>query len=290
MSRVTKKLRNLTDPEKLMIYPIIMIIFLSIMAVSMLANENVVANETSLANDETVEAFTEAMTTEEPTEITEEESEVIETTEEVETSMKETTVEETEGYVEPTTVQYFTVAYPYTEANTTSVTVSEVIAGDDNPIPVEETAAASTESFAPFYYINCEGITYTMSHDLQTYIYNMCVKYDMEWFYPYFMAQLFHESRWQEGLVTERGDYGIAQINISMHPHLTEALGITDFANSYNSVTAGLYLMHSYISRGYTVRQAMTAYRWGEGRANDPDPENYYDTVCGYTQCLFREN
>ena len=104
------------------------------------------------------------------------------------------------------------------------------------------------------------------------------------------MAQLFHESKWQEGLVTERGDYGIAQINISMHPHLTDVLGITDYANSYNSVTAGLYLMNNYLSRGYTVRQAMTAYRWGEGKANDPDPENYYDTVCSYTQCLFREN
>ena len=165
------------------------------------------------------------------------------------------------------------------------MTVSEVVAGDDNPQPTE-----SVDSFAPYYYIICDGVKYTMSHELQTYIYNLCLKYDIEWLYPYFMAQLFHESRWQEGLVTERGDYGIAQINISMHPHLTDALGITDYTNSYNSVTAGLYLMNNYLSRGYTVRQAMTAYRWGEGKANDPDPENYYDTVCSYTQCLFREN
>lgn len=284
MSRVTKKLRNLTDPEKLMIYPIIMIIFLSCLAIGMLANENVVATETLLANDETVEAFTEAMTVETTTEITKEESKVIETTDEVETSMEEDTTEESEPYIEPTTVDYLEYIYPtYPEA--TSVTISEEVAGDDN---VE--TAESVDNFAQYYYINYEGFTYTMPHELQTYIYNMCLKYDMEWFYPYFLAQLFHESRWQEGLVTERGDYGIAQINISMHPHLTEILGITDFANSYNSVTAGLYLMHDYISRGYTVRQAMTAYRWGEGRANDPDPENYYDTVCSYTQYLFKEN
>lgn len=284
MSRVTNKLKNLTGPEKLMIFPILMIIFLSCMAVGMLTNEDAVANETSLAHNETVEASTEMMTAEETTEITEEESEVIETTEDVETSMEETVTEESEYYVEPTTVDYITIEYP-TYPDATSVTVSEVVAGDDNAQPTE-----TVDSFAPYYYIICDGVKYTMSHELQTYIYNLCLKYDIEWFYPYFMAQLFHESRWQEGLVTERGDYGIAQINISMHPHLTDALGITDYANSYNSVTAGLYLMNNYLSRGYTVRQAMTAYRWGEGKANDPDPENYYDTVCSYTQCLFREN
>ena len=284
MSRVTNKLKNLTGPEKLMIYPILMIIFLSCMAVGMLTNGDAVANETSLAHNETVEASTEMMTAEETTEITEEESEVIETTEDVETSMDETVTEESEYYVEPTTVDYITIEYP-TYPDATSVTVSEVVAGDDNAQPTE-----TVDSFAPYYYIICDGVKYTMSHELQTYIYNLCLKYDIEWFYPYFMAQLFHESRWQEGLVTERGDYGIAQINISMHPHLTDILGITDYANSYNSVTAGLYLMNNYFSRGYTVRQAMTAYRWGEGKANDPDPENYYDTVCGYTQCLFREN
>lgn len=284
MSRVTNKLKNLTGPEKLMIFPILMIIFLSCMAVGMLANENAIANETSLAHNETVEASTEMMTVEETTEITEEESEVIETTEDVKTSMEETVTEESEYYVEPTTVDYITIEYP-TYPDATNVTVSEVVAGDDNPQPTE-----TVDSFAPYYYIICDGAKYTMSHELQTYIYNLCLKYDIEWFYPYFMAQLFHESKWQEGLVTERGDYGIAQINISMHPHLTDVLGITDYANSYNSVTAGLYLMNNYLSRGYTVRQAMTAYRWGEGKANDPDPENYYDTVCGYTQCLFREN
>lgn len=289
MSKMTKKFKSLTGPEKLMIFPIVMIIFLSCLLVGMLTNESIVADETSIANDGTVEAFTEAMTTEQTTEIiTEEESEVIETTEEVETSMEEATTEESEPYVEPTTIQYLTVEYPYAYTEpATDVTVSEEIAGDDNP---QETSAASAESFAPYYYILYDGVTYSMSHELQTYIYELCLKYDIEWFYPYFMAQLFHESRWQEGLVTEKGDYGIAQINTSMHPYLTEALGITDFTNSYNSATAGLYLMHDYLSRGYTVRQAMTAYRWGEGKAFDPDPENYYDTICGYTQCLFREN
>lgn len=289
MSRMTKKIKNLTGPEKLMILPIAMIIFLSCLLVGMVTNESIVADETSRGNEETVEAFTEAMTTEFATEnATEEESVAFETTEDVETSMGEVTTEESDSYVEPTTVQYFTVEYPYAYTESaTSVTVNEEIADDDNPQP---TTVASTESFAPYYYIIHDGVTYTMSHELQTYIYELCLKYDIEWFYPYFMAQLFHESRWQEGLVTEKGDYGIAQINTSMHPYLTEALGITDFTNSYNSVTAGLYLMHDYLSRGYTVRQAMTAYRWGEGKAFDPDPENYYDTVCEYTQCLFREN
>lgn len=278
MSRMTKKLKNLTGPEKLMIPPIFMIIFLTCLAIGMLANgNNTVANETSLAEHETVEAFTEAITTEASLEI--------ETTEEVETSMEETTTEEIETYpTTTTTVEYLTIAYP-TYPEITDTTVSEEIASDDIP----QTAEA-VESFAPYYYILADGTTYSMSHELQAYIYELCLKYDMEWFYPYFLAQLFHESRWQEGLVTDRGDYGIAQINISMHPHITEVLGITDFANSYNSVTAGLYLMHDYLSKGYTVRQAMTAYRWGEGKVNDPDPENYYDTVCGYTQCLFREN
>ena len=97
MSRMTKKFKNLTGPEKLMILPIAMIIFLSCLLVGMLTNESIVADETSHGNDETVEAFTEAMTTEFATEITtEEESVVIETTEEVETSMEEVTTEESE--------------------------------------------------------------------------------------------------------------------------------------------------------------------------------------------------
>ena len=129
MSRVTNKLKNLTGPEKLMIYPILLSIFLSCMAISMLTNENAVANETSLEHNETVEASTEMMTTEATNEITEEESEVIETTEDVEISMEETVTEESEYYVEPTTVDYITIEYP-TYPDATSVTVSEVVAGD----------------------------------------------------------------------------------------------------------------------------------------------------------------
>ena len=135
--------------------------------------------------------------------------------------MEETTTEEIETYP-TTTVEYLTIAYP-TYPEITDTTVSEEIASDDIP----QTAEA-VESFAPYYYILADGTTYSMSHELQAYIYELCLKYDMEWFYPYFLAQLFHESRWQEGLVTDRGDYGIAQINISMHPHITEVLGITD--------------------------------------------------------------
>lgn len=273
MSRVTKKLRNLSDPEKLMILPIVMIVFLACLATGMLVNESIVANETSMANGETLEACTEEITTEVSSEL-EEESET-ETTTEVETTTEEeqtTEAEETTPYVVPDDV-YIEIIYPtYPESTTQEVTEVSVI------------------DYAPFYNIQIDGTTYTMSHELQTYIYELCLRYDIEWFYPYFLCQLFQESRWQEGLVTEKGDYGIAQININIHQHLSEILGITDFANSYNSVTAGMYLMYEYISKGYTVRQAMTAYRWGEANAYNADPENYYDTVCYFTEHLFREN
>lgn len=283
MKWLIRKFKSLEGPMQLAAMAYAMMGLLVCILVGMLINENTVANETSVASDETIEAFTEEMTALATTEIaTEEESEAIETTEDVETSMEEVTseAEETERYTTDPN-EYITIIYPTYEA-----TVAAVEESVEETTTQVETAA----SFAPYYYIALDGVNYSMSHELQTYIYEMCLKYDMEWFYPYFMCQLFHESHWQEGLVTERGDYGIAQINISIHPFLTEALGITDFSNSYNSVTAGLYLMHDYLSRGYTVRQAMTAYRWGEGRVNEPDPENYYDTVCYYTQFLFREN
>ena len=282
MKTLIRKFKNLEGPMKLVTLSYAMIGVLVSVLIGMLVNDNVVANETSVAAIETVETSTEEMTVSTTTENVTEEPESIETTEDVETSMEEVTseAEETEPYTTDPN-DYITIVYPTYEA--TVVAVEESV--EETTTQVETTA-----SFAPYYYIAIDGVNYSMSHELQTYIYELCLKYDMEWFYPYFMCQLFHESHWQEELVTERGDYGIAQINVSIHPFLTDALGITDFSNSYNSVTAGLYLMHDYLSRGYTVRQAMTAYRWGEGKVNDPDPENYYDTVCYYTQFLFREN
>ena len=101
---------------------------------------------------------------------------------------------------------------------------------------------------------------------------------------------MFQESGWKEGIVTPRGDYGIAQINKVSHAYLSERLGIYDFADSFNSISGGVYLMQEYINKGYTVRQAMTAYRWGEAHALSPDPEGYYDRIAAFTTGLCRIN
>lgn len=114
--------------------------------------------------------------------------------------------------------------------------------------------------------IDYDGIEYVLSEDLQRFTYETCVLYGIVDYYEVIMAQMMHETHYIEGAVSQTNDHGLMQINERNHSWLSEKLNIpNDFDDSRNSITAGVYLMSTYLNEeNLSVSQALSKYNTGE--------------------------
>lgn len=111
------------------------------------------------------------------------------------------------------------------------------------------------------------GKSYQLSYELQDFTYKMCMKYDIEDYYQLILAQMFKESRYDTTiypLISPTNDWGLMQINEGNFRKLNRVLGITDFADHYNSIECGVYMMAVALNRDHlTVDQALSRYNTG---------------------------
>ena len=103
-----------------------------------------------------------------------------------------------------------------------------------------------------------------LSADLQVYTYTMCRKYDIVDYYPTFLAQMWHESRFDADVISKTNDYGLMQINKINHENLREVLGITDFLDAKQNIEAGAYTMSNLLHKYGDVNTALLCYNRGE--------------------------
>lgn len=105
----------------------------------------------------------------------------------------------------------------------------------------------------------------------QKYAYNLCQQYGVQ--YELFLAIMYKESRFNPNAVGGGNSYGLCQIHISNHASLSRKLGITNFFDPYDNMTAGVYLLSTYFAAAkakvsdYTSIEAyaLNAYNMGEG-------------------------
>lgn len=110
-----------------------------------------------------------------------------------------------------------------------------------------------------------------LSTDLQKYAYNMCKKYGIQ--YELFLAMLYQESKFNPNAIGGGNSYGMAQIHISNHASLRNKLGITNFLDPYDSITAGAYMLSIYFGSARKMSSdndiieayALNSYNMGEG-------------------------
>lgn len=118
----------------------------------------------------------------------------------------------------------------------------------------------------------------------QQYAYNICKKYGIE--YELFLAVMYQESRFNPS-ATGVSAYGLCQIHSSNFGTLSYTLGLTDYYDPYDNMTAGAYLLAKYmnIAKSHVGNEAieiyaLNAYNMGEGA---------YYTTC-FSQGILNRN
>ena len=103
------------------------------------------------------------------------------------------------------------------------------------------------------------------SEDMQRMIYDAANEYGLD--YTLVLALIQKESDFQADLISSSGDYGLMQINKTIHKRLREELGITEFLDPKQNVKAGCYLLNGYMQKYKYENLALMAYNCGEGGA-----------------------
>ena len=115
------------------------------------------------------------------------------------------------------------------------------------------------------YYVNDNGYNSYLDNCYQDYLYEMCIKYEVEEYYPLFLAQMYHESTFRTNVISKTNDYGLMQINVINHQWLGKKLGDDDFLDPYTNIEAGIYMMSSFLHKYNDVEKALVCYNMGEG-------------------------
>lgn len=105
----------------------------------------------------------------------------------------------------------------------------------------------------------------------QQYAYNICKRYGIQ--YELFLAIMYKESGFNQYAVGGGNSYGLCQIHVSNHQNLRNKLGVSDFYNPYDNMTAGAYLLSVYFGSARKMvsgedaveAYALNSYNMGEG-------------------------
>ena len=105
----------------------------------------------------------------------------------------------------------------------------------------------------------------------QEYAYNICKKYGIQ--YELFLAIMYKESGFNAGAVGGGNSYGLCQIHVSNFSSLRSKLGVSNFTDPYDNMTAGAYLLSNYFASAKKVvsgndaieAYALNSYNMGEG-------------------------
>ena len=163
---------------------------------------------------------------------------------------------------EPVTTEYVPQVEPATVPETTVPEETEV----------ETTVPETIEETVP----SIPTIDCSLDEATQEMIYQKCVEYDVD--FAFTMALIFKESSFRPDVVSQGGDYGLMQINKINHKWLSEKLGITNFLDPEQNVTAGLYILHQLFEKYDNPRLVLMSYNMGEGGASKLWKQGIYST------------
>lgn len=105
----------------------------------------------------------------------------------------------------------------------------------------------------------------------QQFAYNLCQKYGIQ--YELFLAIMYKESGFNPYAVGGGNSYGLCQIHVSNFSNLRSRLGVSNFTDPYDNMTAGAYLLSIYFGSARNMvsdedsveAYALNSYNMGEG-------------------------
>lgn len=135
-----------------------------------------------------------------------------------------------------------------------------------------------TSSGLEFIPLDCE-----MNEDLQEFIFYLSNAYNID--FTFVMAQIQKESSFKSNIVSNTSDYGLMQINKINHEWLQEKLGITDFLDPEQNITAGMYILRQLFEKYEEPSMVLMAYNMGEDGASRLWKKGIYET--SYTKDIY---
>ena len=156
--------------------------------------------------------------------------------------------------------------------NTKIENFEPVVIEQVEPIIIERTVAdVAVEQVEPVVTLDCP-----LDEVTQHMIQQKCAEYDVD--YSLVMAIIFKESSFRPNLISSTNDYGLMQINKVNHKWLSEELGITDFLNPEENVTAGIYMLDQLSDKYEDRSKVLMAYNMGETGAKRLWAQGIYST------------
>lgn len=104
--------------------------------------------------------------------------------------------------------------------------------------------------------------------DMQRYVHDQCLAYDIEEYYRLTLALIIHESQCDASVISNTNDYGLMQINKINHSWLQEELGVDNMLDPKQNVEAGTYILQDLLKKyNYDEHAALMSYNMGESTA-----------------------
>lgn len=104
-----------------------------------------------------------------------------------------------------------------------------------------------------------------LTKDVQNHIFETCETYNVD---PKLVVAIIKtESNFNPDVISKTNDYGLMQINKCNHKWLATELGVCDFTDPFQNITAGVYILSRYVNK-YDITKTAMAYNMGEGGAS----------------------
>lgn len=110
-----------------------------------------------------------------------------------------------------------------------------------------------------------EPFDVNLDKDLQEYIYCVSQAYNID--YSFVVAVIERESNYRPTVISSTNDYGLMQINKSVHSWVTEETGVTNYLDPYQNVIAGCFILHELFEKYDEASMVLMAYNMGEKNA-----------------------
>ena len=124
-----------------------------------------------------------------------------------------------------------------------------------------------------------------LDDEIQQMIVEKCEEYDID--FAFTMAVIFRESSFKSNVISASNDYGLMQINKINHEWLSDELGITNFLDPEQNVTAGLHMLSDLFEKYEYPSLVLMAYNMGETGAKRLWVQGIYST--DYAEAILQQ-
>lgn len=141
---------------------------------------------------------------------------------------------------------------------------------------VHDTAEAAPKTSVLYYDL-------PLPDEVQDHIFDVCSLYDIP--VPIILAMIYRESCFDPSVIGAAGEFGYMQI----HPVTAKFIMNNTGLNVYDpleNISAGAWLIHYFVERGYDIDDALICYNEGEGNAITLLNQGIKETA--YTSDIFR--